>query len=232
MRFFQSQVKENEQHTSIEGFNDILEQSLDLLGENISSDDQAYYLGMSYSQYFIENNNDPYSMIYPQSLSRESDNSEYIGIGVNLAPYKTKYENLNGIPVINPFKGSPAEAAGLRKGDLLLAVNGESVKEKPLSEIRDQIQPLEGDSVKLTVQSFCKGETNDITITSKKGAHSFDITEESYFINIEQPEPLNCNHQPPPADEKSLQALYVPLKNPSVPKEKNFLGAKLCRFFC
>ncbi len=220
--FFLSQTEEKsmDQFISIEGFDDILEQSLDLLGKSIPIEDQSYYLGMSYNQYFLENNNDPYIKIFPQSLSNRADNFEYIGVEVRLAPYKTRDEYLNGIPVINPFKGSPAQSAGLRKGDLLLAVNGMSVKGKLLDEIRDQTQPPEGHSVKLTVQSFCEGETKDITITSKKGAHSFNITEDSYFINIEQPEPLSCD-QPPPANEKGLQALYVPLKTFLSPVEKS-----------
>ena len=220
--FFLSQTEEKsyDQFVSIEGFDDILEQSLDLLEKNIPIEDQPYYLGMSYNQYFIENNNDPYIKIFPQLLSNRADSFEYIGVGVRLAPYKTRDEYLNEIPVINPFKGSPAQSAGLRKGDLLLAVNGVSVKGKPLDEIRNQTQPPEGHSVKLTVQSFCEDETKDITITSKKEAHSFDITKDSYFINIEQPEPLSCD-QPPPPDEKSLQALYVPLKTFLSPVKKS-----------
>ena len=213
--FFLSRTEEgsNDQFASVEKeLDDILEESLNLLVNRIPHEDQAYYLGMSFSQYLKETYSDPYAMVYPRRLSEKIRSSKHTGIGITLTPYKTEDESFNGLLVINPFEGSPAKAAGLKKGDILLAVNGVSVKGRSLPEIRNQIQPLEDEPVRLTIQSFCDGGKKDVTIINKQSIYAHDIIEDSRFINVHQPEPLDCN-DPASFNEKQFQALYVPIKN-------------------
>ncbi len=73
------------------------------------------------------------------------------------------------LPALAPLVGSvspksPAEAAGLQKGDLLLAANGQPLKS--FSALSDLIQKGAGAPVQLTVQRA--GKTFDLTIRPQK----------------------------------------------------------------
>jgi len=70
----------------------------------------------------------------------------YVGIGVQL-------EEKNGEVVITaPIDGSPAERAGISSDDVLLAVDGESVRGEDVSEVVEKVKGPEGTSVELTVR--------------------------------------------------------------------------------
>ncbi|HEX2729900.1 MAG TPA: S41 family peptidase [Rubrobacteraceae bacterium] len=69
----------------------------------------------------------------------------YVGIGVQL-------EDQDGRAVIAaPIEGSPADQAGIETGDVVVAVNGKSVRGAELSEIVDRVKGPEGTNVDLTV---------------------------------------------------------------------------------
>lgn len=81
---------------------------------------------------------------------------EYTGIG---AWVDTSGEY---IEVISPMKGSPAEAAGLRAKDLVIAINGEDMTGVPGDLVLKRILGPAGEAVTLTVR---RGEeTLDLTI--------------------------------------------------------------------
>jgi len=70
----------------------------------------------------------------------------YVGIGVQL-------EARNGeVVVAAPIDGSPAEKAGIRSDDVLVAVDGKSVKGDEISEIVQKVKGPEGTSVEVTVR--------------------------------------------------------------------------------
>ena len=76
-----------------------------------------------------------------QSLS-----GTYVGIGVQL-------EAKNGEVVVTaPIDGSPAEKAGISSDDVLLAVDGESVRGDDVSEVVEKVKGPEGTKVELTVR--------------------------------------------------------------------------------
>jgi len=76
-----------------------------------------------------------------QSLS-----GTYVGIGVQL-------EAKNGEVVVTaPIDGSPAEKAGISSDDVLLAVDGESVRGDAVSEVVEKVKGPEGTKVELTVR--------------------------------------------------------------------------------
>jgi carboxyl-terminal processing protease len=77
--------------------------------------------------------------------SREVISSTYVGIGVRL---EDKDEE---IVVKAPMDGSPAEEAGIRSGDILIAVDDESVKDKGFEEIGNEVRGPEGTFVDLTM---------------------------------------------------------------------------------
>src|SRR3954447_18531612 len=77
--------------------------------------------------------------------SREMISSKYVGIGIRLE------DKDDEIVVSSPMRGSPAEEAGIESGDVLIAVDGESVKGIDFKEIGEKIRGPEGTKVDLTV---------------------------------------------------------------------------------
>lgn len=77
--------------------------------------------------------------------SREAVSSTYVGIGVRLE------EKDDEIVVKASMDGSPAEETGIQSGDVLVAVDGESVKGEEFEEIGQRIRGPEQTYVDLTV---------------------------------------------------------------------------------
>jgi carboxyl-terminal processing protease len=86
-----------------------------------------------------------------QSLS-----GTYVGIGVQL-------EEKNGeVVVAAPIDGSPAEEAGISSDDVLLTVDGKSVKGDEVSEVVEKVKGPEGSRVELTVRHEGERRTYDL----------------------------------------------------------------------
>ncbi|THF80747.1 S41 family peptidase [Cohnella fermenti] len=92
---------------------------------------------------------DPYSAYYSAadaSKFTDSVQGTFTGIGARL-------DLIEGAVVIEKvIKGMPAERAGLRVGDILLSVNGESLESLSLSETIAKIRGPKGTKAKLTVK--------------------------------------------------------------------------------
>jgi len=69
----------------------------------------------------------------------------------------------NRLTVVAPIEGSPAEAAGFRPGDVVLAVDGKSLSGKTLNDTVGLIRGQRGTPVTLTVVR--QGSTDPIEIT-------------------------------------------------------------------
>ena len=69
----------------------------------------------------------------------------YVGIGVQLQD-----EN-DEIVVAAPIEGSPADEAGVEAGDVVVAVDGESVRGEDISEVVRKVKGPEGSMVELTI---------------------------------------------------------------------------------
>jgi carboxyl-terminal processing protease len=65
--------------------------------------------------------------------------------------------------VVAPIAGTPAEEAGLQSGDIVLAVDGESVEGSTITEQVNKVRGEEGTDVTLTIRR--EAETFDLTIT-------------------------------------------------------------------
>ncbi len=77
--------------------------------------------------------------------NRKSLSGTYVGIGVTLESEDEE------IVVVSSVEGSPADEAGMESGDVVVAVDGESVREEDLSEVVEKIRGPEGSEVELTV---------------------------------------------------------------------------------
>jgi carboxyl-terminal processing protease len=79
--------------------------------------------------------------------NRENLSGSYVGVGIRLDE-----EEDGRVVVTSPIDGSPAERAGVEPGDVIVAVDGESVEEKDTSEIAERVRGPEGSTVTLTVR--------------------------------------------------------------------------------
>lgn len=93
--------------------------------------------------------NDPYTFFLTPTENQQTKDDlggRFEGIGAQLG-----MEN-NMIVVVAPLKNSPAEAAGVRAGDLVVKVNGEPTKGWLLTQAVAKIRGEKGTKVKLTLQ--------------------------------------------------------------------------------
>lgn len=91
---------------------------------------------------------DPYTIFLepePSEVERGRLAGSYGGIGVNL------WRDGDGDVILSPYPDSPAEEAGARDGDILLEVNGYSVRTATLDDIRVRLRGEVGSTVELTL---------------------------------------------------------------------------------
>ena len=122
---------------------------------------------------------DPFSgYMSPDEYQRAlgSLSGEFTGIGAEMAVKNTENpDDLAACPqlsetcvlvVVAPLADSPAEAAGLQPGDVILAVDGQSVNG---STLQDQVGKVRGEPGTKVTLSLRRGEqTLDLTITRAK----------------------------------------------------------------
>jgi carboxyl-terminal processing protease len=77
--------------------------------------------------------------------NHEGLSGTYVGIGVQLENKEDE------VLVAAPIEGSPAEEAGIESGDVVVAVDGESVRGEDISEVVQKVKGPEGSQVRLTV---------------------------------------------------------------------------------
>lgn len=77
--------------------------------------------------------------------NRQGLSGTYVGVGIQIESKEDK------AVVSSPIEGSPAENAGVETGDVIIAVDGESVRGMDLSKIAEKVRGPEGTSVELTV---------------------------------------------------------------------------------
>lgn len=70
----------------------------------------------------------------------------YVGIGIYMSMDKN-----NNVVVISPIKGTPAEAAGLKPGDIIAEVNGENVLGTSSEFVSNKVKGPAGTTVDLTL---------------------------------------------------------------------------------
>ena len=124
----------------IEAYNNILDSYVekvdgsDLIDEAIKA--MYEHLGDPYTSYLDKTTTD---------TLEEQLNGEYQGIGVEISKdYATGY-----ILVIDVFKNSPADEAGLKPGDLISSVNGENTATKSAEEVSNLIKGSQSENVKI-----------------------------------------------------------------------------------
>jgi len=136
-----------------------------LKGEEVS--DEAFFTAaMNGISEKMESLGDEYTMyVSPKQLAafRQELDSRVVGVGIRVI----QDSQTDKIQVLSPIYGSPAYEAGIRPGDEILAVNGESVVGIDLRDVTEKITGPEGTDVTLTIRHRGEMGSQDVKITRK-----------------------------------------------------------------
>src|SRR5438132_12377053 len=91
---------------------------------------------------------DPHSNFFdPKSYSllREDQRGKYYGVGMTVGPRNNK------VIVIAPFVGTPAYRAGIRPGDIIVAVDGKPTDNMSTGDVADLLKGPKGTTVRITM---------------------------------------------------------------------------------
>jgi carboxyl-terminal processing protease len=113
---------------------------------------------------------DPYTIFVepqPRELERDQMRGAFGGVGVDI------WYDAGGRMALSPYPDSPAEKAGILKGDILLAVDGESItSETTIDDVHAQLHGEIGTPVTLTLSRPGEGSPTpppfDLTITREE----------------------------------------------------------------
>src|SRR6201993_3811514 len=104
---------------------------------------------------------DPHSNFFdPKSYAalREEQRGKYYGVGMQVGPRNNK------VIVIAPFAGAPAYRAGIRPGDIIIAVDGKQTDNMSTSDVAKLLKGPKGTSVKITVLREGSDKPLDFTV--------------------------------------------------------------------
>jgi carboxyl-terminal processing protease len=105
---------------------------------------------------------DPHSNFFdPKSYSllREEQRGKYYGVGMQVGPRNNK------VIVIAPFVGTPAYRAGIRPGDIIIAVDGKPTDNLSTSEVAELLKGPKGTSVKISILREGVDKPMDFNVT-------------------------------------------------------------------
>src|SRR5947199_1983641 len=91
---------------------------------------------------------DPHSNFFDPkaySLLREDQRGKYYGVGMTVGPRNNK------VIVIAPFVGTPAYRAGIRQGDIIVAVDGKPTDNMSTGDVADLLKGPKGTTVHITI---------------------------------------------------------------------------------
>jgi carboxyl-terminal processing protease len=137
-----------------------IQEALDIIEHNHVSGPTRQHLADTAIQGMITSLDDPYTVYFtPEELKQfeSSVENNYVGIGVRVN------EQPSGVFISEVFIG-PAGTAGVKTGDRIVAVNGESVIGLPVNDIVKKILGPENTNVSVTFQ---RGEES-IALTMKR----------------------------------------------------------------
>lgn len=124
---------------------------------------------------------DPHSNYYDAKEFEEQRadwRSEYYGIGATIGD--RKIGATTDTYILATFESTPAFRAGLRFGDRITEIDGQSVAGKPSSDVRDRLRGPRGTTVKVTVERASNGQKETVEIT--RDAVPQPTVPDAYFI--------------------------------------------------
>jgi len=146
---------------------------------------------------------------------RDSSEGHYQGIGVDVEPRP------GGIAVVAVINGSPADRAGINPGDIIVAIDGESVADRYVDDTIDLLLGEVGSTVELVVQT--PGEEERHVSVRRETVHiptmRFEMLDRSwgYFhvavFNKDSAVDLKAALDSIQADGTALRGLAIDLRN-------------------
>jgi carboxyl-terminal processing protease len=130
-----------------EDANQLLSEAIDKYGQRAGADNLTY----AAIEGSLEVLNDPYTVfLSPRdktSLTEFIQGGDFGGIGI----YIGKDPKTHEINVIQPIDGTPAARAGIKRGDIILSVNGKQTKGLDLDLVMQMIRGKAGSTVTLEI---------------------------------------------------------------------------------
>lgn len=121
---------------------------------------------------------DPHSNFFTRQAFqqlREDQEGKYFGVGMMIQQRLNQLNRLVTV-VVQPFRGSPAERAGIRVGDVILKVNDKTTVGMNINQVADMLKGPKGTVVHVTVGRPGIKEPVEFSITRAQIArHSVDL---------------------------------------------------------
>lgn len=108
---------------------------------------------------------DPYTELIPEKEMADFEiqaTGKYAGIGAIIR------KSGDYVMIAQPYKNFPADKAGLVIGDVIVAINGESIKGYDATKVSNMLKGTPGTSVKLTVEKLLTGEQEEVEIKRER----------------------------------------------------------------
>ena len=108
---------------------------------------------------------DPYTVFYTEKEWEEFERrtrGQYGGVG-SLIRKKGDY-----VIFAEPYKGSPADEAGLKIGDKILAIDGQDMRNVDISKVSSLLRGEPNTTVTVTVERLISGKSEDIKIRRRR----------------------------------------------------------------
>ena len=97
----------------------------------------------------------------PSEYDRFQQGARLSGVGIAVTEVK------QGLRVATVYKHTPAREAGIRAGELITGVNGQSIAGKDADAVTNQIRGPAGTDVTLTIAGL-NGKSRDVTVTRRE----------------------------------------------------------------
>jgi carboxyl-terminal processing protease len=124
-------------------------------------------------------------------VSEQILNNRYVGIGIQLAFDRSK----ELAQIVTPFVRGPARKAGMKAGDLIVEVDGQSMKGLSLQQVVERLRGQEGTAVTVMVRQPDTTETRTLTMT--RAVVPFDtvvgyrrLSDEAWQYRVHPNEPI------------------------------------------
>lgn len=120
---------------------------------------------------------DPHSNFYDRKSFEEmrmEQRSQYYGIGASIQ------QRFGGVYIIEPFRNTPALRAGLRYGDRIVSINGESALNWNVDEVRTHLRGELGTQVEVKVERA--GEPAPVSVTLARAAVDLPSISASFIL--------------------------------------------------
>lgn len=135
-------------------YDQLFQQAWSIIDQNYVDRKDVNYKNMSYSaiQAMINtlHDKDHTRFLTPQEVQSENQqlSGSYTGIGI----YLSQDAKTGQLIITSPIPNSPADKAGIKPNDILIAVNGTNVTGKSVSDVSNLIEGKAGTPVQITIQ--------------------------------------------------------------------------------